>query len=69
MTYQLNEKGMITQDAVRKITGRAALEFTVNPAFISFKNLSIAAANASIRKLIEAGYKATRFENYIKVTG
>lgn len=60
---------MITQDAVRKITGKAALEFTVNPAFTSFKNLSVAAANASIKKLIEAGYNATRVENYIKITG
>lgn len=60
---------MITQDTVRKITGKAALEFNVNPGFISFKNLSVAAANASIKKLTEAGYKATRVENYIKITG
>lgn len=60
---------MITQDTARKITGKAALEFTVNPSFVSFKNLSIAAANASIKKLTEAGYNASRVENYIKITG
>lgn len=60
---------MITADTVRKITGKAALEFTVNPGFTSFKNMSAAAANASIKKLVQAGYKATRVENYIKITG
>lgn len=58
---------MLNHDTIRKITGKAALEFTVNPSFTSFKNLSVAAANASVKKLIEAGYKASRVENYIKI--
>lgn len=65
--YQLKETNMITQDQIRKITGKAALEFNENNAFVSFRNLSVAAANASVKKLKDNGFDALRIEQYVKI--
>jgi len=59
---------MSLRDTIKKITNTALLEYSENSAFISFKQLSIQKANASVKKLINAGYNAERIENYVKVT-
>jgi hypothetical protein len=54
-------------DIIRKITGRCPLDYEQNPGFISFRQLSIAAANSTVNKLINNGFKAKRISNYVKI--
>ena len=57
-----------TRDELHKITGKAILDFDPNPAFIGFRLMSWQSANAAIKKINEAGYKATyMMENFVKV--
>ena len=56
-----------TRDTMLKIGRYAPVEFTDNPAFISFKTISAAQANSAVKRLRDYGYDAERFENYVRV--